>query len=162
MRVTTFREIAFGSDEYEMERSLRDKVLRRPLGLSLHNEDRAPEKVQWHFGLFAPGGELAACAIAVPLSYAEAKTRQMAVAPVYQGKGLGRELMNALEEHLQARGFTGFVLHARVSAAGFYEKLGYTAIGEEFLEVNIPHLKMEKKTGSSSEIAMRLAFPKTL
>ncbi|MBS1564192.1 MAG: GNAT family N-acetyltransferase, partial [Bacteroidetes bacterium] len=31
------------------------------------------------------------------------------------------------------------------TAVGFYEKLGYVAVGEEFLEVTLPHFVMEKK-----------------
>jgi len=38
-----------------------------------------------HFGLFDQGGSLAACAIAVALSPAEAKIRQMAVSLEHQG-----------------------------------------------------------------------------
>jgi len=33
---------------------------------------------------------------------------------------------------------------ARVSAVEFYEKLGYAIVGGEFVEVTIPHRKMEK------------------
>ena len=53
-------------------------------------------------------------------------------------------MMNDLEANLRARGFTRFVLHERVSAVGFYEKLGYSIVGGEFVEVAIPHQKMEK------------------
>jgi predicted GNAT family N-acyltransferase len=35
-------------------------------------------------------------------------------------------------------------LHARISARRFYEQLGYTASGEVFTEVTIPHIAMEK------------------
>jgi predicted GNAT family N-acyltransferase len=36
-------------------------------------------------------------------------------------------------------------MHARKTAMGFYEKLGYEKIGDEFTEVTIPHYKMEKR-----------------
>jgi predicted GNAT family N-acyltransferase len=42
-------------------------------------------------------------------------------------------------------GFKKIRMHARKTAVGFYEKLGYTVIGKEFTEVSIPHLLMEKK-----------------
>jgi predicted GNAT family N-acyltransferase len=35
-------------------------------------------------------------------------------------------------------------MHARKTALGFYEKLGYKAQGEEFEEVTIAHYVMEK------------------
>jgi ribosomal protein S18 acetylase RimI-like enzyme len=140
----TFREIAFGTDEYELECVLRDDVLRKPLGLSLKDEDLAAEENQLHFGLFEPDGALVACVIAAPLSRIEARIRQMAVDPSRQGKGLGRRIMSELEKNLQARGFTRFCLDARVSAVRFYEKLGYAIVGEEFIGVTGPHLRMVK------------------
>ncbi|HRF26714.1 MAG TPA: GNAT family N-acetyltransferase [Ferruginibacter sp.] len=36
-------------------------------------------------------------------------------------------------------------MHARDSAVGFYEKLGYKVIGEGFMEVNLPHHLMVKE-----------------
>jgi predicted GNAT family N-acyltransferase len=35
-------------------------------------------------------------------------------------------------------------MHARKSAVGFYEKLGYKIVGDEFEEVTIPHFEMQK------------------
>ena len=139
-----FRAIAVGTKEYALECRLRDEVLRKPLGLSLGDHDLADEKSQLHFGLFDPDGALVACVIAVPLSPTEARIRQMAVSPAHQRKGLGRLVMVELEETLRARGFRRFVLNARTSAAGFYEKLGYAAVGDEFMEHTIRHVLMAK------------------
>lgn len=97
-----------------------------------------------HFGLF-DSGELVACVIAVPLSTTEAKVRQMVVSEEWQGKGCGRELMQSLEADLAGRGLTHLFMHARVAAAGFYEKLGYSITGEEFIELGIAHVRMEKR-----------------
>jgi predicted GNAT family N-acyltransferase len=36
-------------------------------------------------------------------------------------------------------------MHARKTATGFYEKLGYVISGGEFEEVTLPHVVMEKK-----------------
>jgi predicted GNAT family N-acyltransferase len=36
-------------------------------------------------------------------------------------------------------------MHARESAVGFYEKLGYQINSDVFNEVNIPHYVMEKR-----------------
>ena len=140
----TFREIAWGSAEYAAEIRLRNEILRKPLGLSLEDEDLAPEREQLHYGLFDPAGTLAACAVAVPLSQTEARIRQMAVVPSRQGGGLGKKLMTELEADLRARGFERFQLNARASAVGFYEKLGYSIVGDEFREVTVPHFRMTK------------------
>lgn len=138
-----FREILFGSDEYELERRLREDVLRRPLGLSLSDEDLAGEENQLHFGLVESDG-LVACVIAAPVSPTAARIRQMAVAPAHQGKGLGRTVMLELEKSLRVRGFRTLELDARAAAVGFYEKLGYCIVGDEFIEVTVPHFRMVK------------------
>jgi predicted GNAT family N-acyltransferase len=140
-----FREIVFGSEEYAMECALRDEVLRVPLGMALDREDLEAEKGQLHFGLFRPDGILLACAVAIPMSPVEARIRQVAVSPVHQNLGLGRKLMRGIEESLRSSGFQRLVLHARTSVAGFYEKLGFARIGEEFMEISIPHVEMKKR-----------------
>ena len=63
----------------------------------------------------------------------------------FQKKGIGLELVRFCEEALRGKGASGIVLHARKTAQGFYEKAGYTPVGEAFLEVGIPHQAMEKR-----------------
>lgn len=143
--MAVLRQIAYGSAEYRQECALRDEVLRRPLGLSLQDEDLTRERDQLHVGLFDDRGALIGCAIAVPFGDGTAKVRQMAVAGGQRRQGHGREIMTGLEAYLARRGIAKVILHARVSAAGFYEKLGYLAEGEPFIEVTIPHLRMSKR-----------------
>ncbi|MHB1117000.1 GNAT family N-acetyltransferase [Sideroxydans sp.] len=124
---------------------MRNEVLRLPLGLNLYREDLQQEKEQLHFGLFDHDTELIACVIAVLQGSGKAKLRQMAVRTGYEGQGIGRRLLLSLEELLVARGATQLSLHARISAGGFYEKLGYVYSGVPFVEVGIPHIRMEKQ-----------------
>jgi ribosomal protein S18 acetylase RimI-like enzyme len=138
------QEIPFGSDDYNKECTLRNEVLRLPLGLNLFDEDLSSENQQMHFGMFDPNGNLIACVIGVARSPIEAKIRQMAVDPEHQGKGYGSRIICFLEEFLAPKGFTHFSMHARLSAVGFYEKLGYVKVGPIFTEVRLPHVQMEK------------------
>ncbi len=138
-----FQEIEFGSGDFFHECELRHEVLRVPIGLSLSDEDLSQEAEQLHFGWF-DGSVLLACVIAVPLSSTEVKVRQMAVRSLNQRQGHGTKIMQCLEEHLSAKGFLRFSMHARLSAVKFYEKLGYATVSDEFSEVGIPHVKMEK------------------
>jgi len=149
----TFREIEFGSDDFRQECELRNEVLRVPIGLRLYDECLDQEGQQLHFGLFGQCGDLVACVISTSLSSTEAKIRQMAVRRQHQGKGHGRRIIHDIEEYLGRRGFVHLVMHARVSAVGFYAKLGYAKVGHEFMEVGIPHVRMEKyiQPGSASD-----------
>ena len=142
-----FRELDYGSNEYKDACSLRDQVLRTPLGLRLGETDLQGEEDQLHFGGWDEDGILIACVIAVPQSEAVVKIRQMAVATEHQGLGIGRELMAALHTELESRGWNQFVLNARAYAVGFYAKLGYCPVGVEFMEVGIPHLRMDRESG---------------
>ena len=144
LTTVTFREIEFGSADFRKECSLRNEVLRVPLGLNLYAENLDREKQQMHFGLFDESKELVACAIAVPVSATDVKIRQMAVHREHQGKGYGGKMMHSLEEHLAQRGCLHLFLHARKTAVRFYEKLGYVKKGDEFMEVGISHIRMEK------------------
>jgi len=139
-----FREIAFNSEDFRQECMLRNAILRLPLGLDLADEDLGVEKTQLHFGLFDDNEHMVGCVVAVPLSPCEAKIRQMAISPDGRGKGHGRSLLEYLEDHLRQRGFTQLCLHARMTAVGFYEKMSYQKAGTEFVEVGIPHVRMEK------------------
>ncbi|MFE3457240.1 GNAT family N-acetyltransferase [Nocardiopsis aegyptia] len=70
---------------------------------------------------------------------------RLAVLPKGRGSGTGAALVRAVEERARERGFSSVELHAQTHALGFYERLGYTAHGEEFLDAGIPHLHMVRR-----------------
>ena len=76
----------------------------------------------------------------------------MAVADDYQGKGIGKMLIDFAEQTASDNGFNKITLHARKTAVPFYEKLGYWIIGDEFIEVDIPHYEMEKNLIQKNKI----------
>ena len=69
---------------------------------------------------------------------------RMAVVKEYRGQGLGSKLLSLLEETALEQGLNRVALHAQTYAIPFYEKSGYIALGDEFLEADIPHYLMEK------------------
>lgn len=62
-------------------------------------------------------------------------------------RGKGREIMqfalDYIDTHLRGLKIS---LEAQCYAKGFYEKLGFESMGEEFLEDGIWHIKMKRKT----------------
>lgn len=72
------------------------------------------------------------------------KVERVAVLESVRGEDWGRQLMESLEATAEEEGFDRFYLHAQTSAREFYEKLGYEQVGGEFLEADIPHVKMVK------------------
>jgi len=136
--------IRYNSEEYSQELQLRDEVLRKPLGMSLYDENLDAEMDDFHVGAFV-NNQLVGVLILTKLNAGDVKMRQFAVAEKWQGKKIGTEMVVFAEEYSRHKGYSTIVLNARKSAAGFYEKLGYEKISEEFLEINIPHYKMRKK-----------------
>ncbi|KAJ3190339.1 hypothetical protein HDU85_000635 [Gaertneriomyces sp. JEL0708] len=144
------RKIPFNSPEFKDALDLRENVLRKPLGLSLADEDITVEEHNIHFAAFllpsSPGAAttLVGTVQFVPVSATTAKLRQMAVSPDHQGLGIGRKLIQESEQCLQESGLTKVIAHARLNACRFYEKLGYRVVGDVFEEVGIEHMRVEK------------------
>lgn len=69
---------------------------------------------------------------------------RIAVLPEWRGRGVGRALMAALLEIARRRGLDRVHLSAQTEAIGFYEMLGFTAHGPEFMDAGIPHRHMER------------------
>ncbi|MBL0375257.1 GNAT family N-acetyltransferase [Rhizobium sp. KVB221] len=71
------------------------------------------------------------------------KIGRVAVSQPYRGMGIARALMvKAMEERREECG-DRFYLTSQSDKVGFYEKLGFTAFGEEFMDAGIPHLAMK-------------------
>ncbi len=138
------RLIPINAEEYRSVFDLRERVLRQPLGQSLHNDDLSGEVHELTLAALEDG-QVQGCVMLRPLPDGELKLRQMAVAPELQGRGVGAQLVTAAEELGRERGFCKMTLHARDTAIGFYERLGYDIEGQQFEEVGIPHHKMFKQ-----------------
>ncbi|UQA59823.1 GNAT family N-acetyltransferase [Polyangium aurulentum] len=73
------------------------------------------------------------------------RLRGMAVLPEDQGRGYGAALVQACVEHARQHGGTRLWCNARTTAAGFYRKLGFEAVGDEFELPGIgPHYLMSR------------------
>lgn len=61
-----------------------------------------------------------------------------------RGKGYGRELFLYLFDYAKNNGFKALEVSAVHTAQGFYEKLGFVAEGEYYLETGVNHIYMKK------------------
>jgi predicted GNAT family N-acyltransferase len=144
MEGAAISHITSASPAYEQVWQLREEVLRRPIGLSLRNENLDKDHQDVIF-IAEHGGKVIGCLMLHRKSDAIIQFRQMAVYDEWQGKGVGRDLMLAAEGYCREQGYQFVVLHARKVAVGFYRSLGYIVEGDEFTEVGIPHYIMEKR-----------------
>ena len=78
----------------------------------------------------------------VVMSHGEAKIGRMAVLKSYRRKGVGAALLKRAilaAKRLHAR---RIYLHAQIAVTGFYERMGFRAVGRVFDEAGIAHRKM--------------------
>ncbi|HMF71775.1 MAG TPA: GNAT family N-acetyltransferase [Flavitalea sp.] len=146
--------IDHGSPEYLQMVQLRIDILRKPLGLIFTPEELEKEKDEILIGAFEEEKMLGCCML-IKSDPSTVRMRQMAVLNNLQGKGIGRALMQFAENIARDLGYKKLTMHARVTAVGFYEKLGYSVVGKQFIEVTLPHHTMEKLLISSPEDTLR-------
>jgi predicted GNAT family N-acyltransferase len=135
--------IDHGSPEYEKAVSLREEILRKPLGLTFSQEEREKEKQSIQIAGFY-NQELISTAVLL-LEGPFCKMQRVVVKQTLQNAGVGSKMLTFCELH--AAGLGGCALmycHARSSAVNFYLKNGYVSEGDAFDEDTIPHLKMQK------------------
>jgi predicted GNAT family N-acyltransferase len=138
-----YRSITTHDPEYLLEKALRERVLREPLGLTLTENDIRDDDEQVHVVAMNDNGCVIGCVL-LAFSDMSARVRQMAVELLFRKKGIGSELLRVAERTAAERGAKELTMHARASAQRFYEKRGYTAISEVFTEVTLPHVRMRK------------------
>jgi predicted GNAT family N-acyltransferase len=69
---------------------------------------------------------------------------RVAVLKEYRKYGIGKEMMNQIEEVAFELGFDSVELNSQCHAVPFYEKMGYVPYGDVFLDAGIEHRHMEK------------------
>ncbi len=70
---------------------------------------------------------------------------RVAVLEAARGLGIGVALMEAAIEAARRRGVAEVELAAQTHALAFYERLGFRAEGEVFLDAGIPHRNMVRR-----------------
>lgn len=131
--------------EWETYYDLRYRIMREPLGKERGSERNEGDATGIHFALFEENRMLAIARLD-KVDDAVCQVRFVAVEANQQGKGLGKLIMEAVEEKGKAEGYKKLVLHARDYALPFYEKLGYTLIGPSYKLFDVlQHYEMEKE-----------------
>ncbi|MEO6490391.1 MAG: GNAT family N-acetyltransferase [Ferruginibacter sp.] len=138
------KQIDHGTKEYKQMVSLRHQMLRQPLGLTFSQEELEKEKDNILIAAF-DDDDMLGCCMLTKVNSNTMQIRQMAVPNNLQGKGIGASLISFMETIARDKGCKCLVMHARDTAVSFYEKFGYKAKGEPFMEVGIPHHVMEKR-----------------
>ncbi len=116
-------------------------VLRAPLGM-----DRGTEKDKYDSSSFhlvaVCNDRIVGSARLRELSEELGSIAYVAVLPEFHQQGIGTKLIEKLIEKSQEKNLKNLKLMARMSALGFYKRLGFSERGEPFEFLEIPHIFM--------------------
>ena len=135
--------VEFNSVLQKKSIELRTKILREPLGLAFTAEELAEEVNQIHIVATNKEAVIGVLVLKI-MSDTLLKMRQVAVDFDLQKIGIGKKMIEFSEEYAKSNNYKKLELHARDVAKEFYLKLGYDIVGDEFMEVGIPHSEMVK------------------
>ena len=132
--------------------NLRMRVLRKgtPSSDPSYSEDADPSTT--HLGVRSTTGVIAVSSwidrpFPLEPSHVAVQLKGMAVDESLQGSGIGRQIIDAGEEHARRRGATIVWARARDAAMDFYVKCGYEVVGDMFMDeaTGLPHHIVMKK-----------------
>lgn len=134
------------AEEFEQYYQLRWQVLRQPWGQALGSERDSLEQESFHRMIIDENNKVLAVGRLEKTCQFNGKIRFMAVCQSAQGQGLGRQIVEALEQQAQLLGIIDLNLNARENALVFYQKLGYVSQGfSHLLFDEIKHFTMSKQ-----------------
>ncbi len=123
-----------------------ESIIRGIRELVFVREQGVPEELEWdgldpaclHILAWSDSDDAIGTARLQP----DGKIGRMAVLKEWRGRGVGRAMLQALLKAAIERGLPKVELAAQTQAIGFYEREGFRAIGEVFMDAGIPHRKM--------------------
>lgn len=108
------------------------------------NEFDDIDKQAWHLVVYNDSIPISCCRFFKGNSDNEFIIGRLAVLKEYRGNQLGSLMMNEAEKYIKSLGGEKLSLSAQVRVRGFYEKLGYTAQGDTYLDEYCEHIHMVK------------------
>ena len=111
------------------------------------DEQHVPKELEWD-GLDTECTQFLATLDSTPVATArltvEGQIGRMAVLEDYRGNGIGSRLLASVIEQAKHAGHKQVFLHAQVSVIEFYQRHGFTAVGDVFIDAGIGHRSMNR------------------
>ena len=136
-------QVGWGSPLMEKALELRKAVFVSEQGVPPELEIDEMDEAAIHFVLLLEGEVAATLRLLPQDNYV--KIGRVAVRRDLRSMGIGTLLMNRATEHALREGFSEAVLDAQLDSIPFYERLGFSAEGEIFMDAGIPHRGMRLK-----------------
>lgn len=118
--------------------------------IPLHEEFDDKDTDEMVYSVIYDGEKPVATGRFIQVDESTVRPGRIAVLKEYRGKGLGEKVVKELEAYSMSLGCTKSLIHAELSAAGFYEKLGYTRVSDVYEEDGVPCVTLERVLDSVS------------
>ena len=128
-------------DAEPLLREVREAVFIREQGISAELEWDGLDEDSQHLLALSNTGQAIGCGRILP----NAHIGRIAVMPEWRGKKVGTALLEGLMAYASSRGYPEVDLDAQVQALPFYERFGFVAEGDVFMDASIPHRKIRLK-----------------
>lgn len=135
------------AQEWEQYYNLRFTVLREPWGQLKGSEVLKDEDQADHAMVIDSESNIVVGVARMQINTpTQGQVRCVAVSPNVQGKGVGKLLMNYLENLAREKSIKEIILDARENALKFYESIGYEIYEDSYLLFGeIQHYRMRKE-----------------
>ena len=125
-------------DAEPLLRAVREAVFIREQGVTAELEWDGLDEDSHHILALSYAGQAIGCGRIL----SNAHIGRIAVLQEWRGKKVGTALLEGLLIYASNRHYHGVDLDAQVQALPFYQRFGFVAEGEVFMDANIPHRKM--------------------
>ena len=126
--------------------AIRETVFMREQNVSAEDEWDGKDDSAVHFLVRNSEGEAIGCARILAENQGAAgcfHIGRVALLKDWRARGIGRQLMQAAIAWCQQQDPTSrILLHAQSERIGFYQRLGFAAQGNIFMDAGIPHIEM--------------------
>ncbi len=128
-------------DAEPLLRSVREAVFMREQGVPAELEWDGLDENSHHVLALSSHGQAIGCGRILP----NAHIGRVAVMQEWRGKKVGSAILEGLLVYAAGLHYPEVDIDAQVQAVPFYERFGFVAEGEAFMDAGIPHRKMRLK-----------------
>ena len=136
-------------EQFKAYYALRYRVLREPGGYPKGTEKDDYEPISEHFMAVDENGQVVGVVKLYEKSAGVGHLSHLAVAPEYQHKGIGRMLLEFVEERAREKGYKTLGAMSRLTATAYFEKYGFHIAELPTLHLGTTHLVWIEKDISS-------------
>ena len=120
-------------------RSVREAVFIQEQGVPPHLEWDGLDETSQHVLALSGNGDAIGCGRITP----DGKIGRIAVLPAWRGQRVGSTILEAVLDYAHSHDYQVLELNAQIAAVKLYHRFNFTEVGEEFMDADIPHIKMQ-------------------